>query len=93
MWASKCLGYGALGHRHLPRRERITELFVAGPHNKLMALITTPYAKAISSVLQRTLRLLFRSTEELRREVLWKDVGDFLTKQGFVEPTRSAASR
>lgn len=63
----------------------VAELFVAGRHYKLFVMITTQYAKAITPTLRSNADyvLMLHTKQELQREALWRDFGDFMTKEGF----------
>lgn len=64
---------------------QIKELFVAGRHYRLLVLITTQYAKAITPTLRGNTDFLFilKTVQQRQREALWEDFADFLTKDAF----------
>ncbi|KAJ1618982.1 hypothetical protein T492DRAFT_891135 [Pavlovales sp. CCMP2436] len=63
----------------------IAELFVAGRHYKLVTMITTQYAKAITPTLRSNADyvLILHNKQEGQRESLWRDFADFMTKEAF----------
>ena len=74
-----------ISDQRLKYDENMMELFVAGRHYKLMVLITTQYAKAITPCLRGNTDyvLIFKTMQGRQREALWEDFGDFMTKDGF----------
>ena len=67
--------------------ENLMELFVAGRHYRLLVLITTQYAKAITPTLRGNTDYCFmmKCMQQRQREALWEDFGDFLTKDAFAQ--------
>tara|TARA_R100000951_G_scaffold107998_1_gene103881 strand:- start:5552 stop:6517 length:966 start_codon:yes stop_codon:yes gene_type:complete len=65
----------------------LMELFVAGRHYRLFVLITTQYAKAITPTLRGNTDYCFimKTIQQMQREALWNDFGDFLTKDAFAQ--------
>lgn len=63
----------------------LMELFVAGRHYRLLVLITTQYAKAITPIIRGNTDYVFilKCIQQRQREALWEDFGDFLTKDAF----------
>jgi hypothetical protein len=63
----------------------LMELFVAGRHYRLLVLITTQYAKAITPILRGNTDYCFmmKCIQSRQREALWEDFADFLTRDAF----------
>lgn len=74
-----------ISDQRLKYDENLMELFVAGRHYKIMTLITTQYAKAITPVIRGNTdyAFLLKCMQQRQREALHEDFGDFLTKDGF----------
>ena len=74
-----------ISDQRLKYDENLMELFVAGRHYKLLVLITTQYAKAITPTLRGNTDYCFimKTMQQRQRESLWEDFGDFLTKDAF----------
>lgn len=74
-----------ISDQRLKYDENMMELFVAGRHYKLMVLITTQYAKAVTPCLRGNTDyvLIFKCMQGRQREALWEDFCDFMTKDGF----------
>lgn len=74
-----------ISDQRLKYDENLMELFVAGRHYKIMTLITTQYAKAITPTIRGNTDfiLIMKTIQGRQREALWEDFGDFLTKDAF----------
>ena len=74
-----------ISDQRLKYDESLMELFVAGRHYRLLVLITTQYAKAITPTLRGNTDYCFmmKCIQSRQREALWEDFGDFLTKDAF----------
>ena len=74
-----------ISDQRLKYDENLMELFVAGRHYKLLVLITTQYAKAITPTLRGNTDYCFimKTIQGRQREALWEDFADFLTKDAF----------
>ena len=74
-----------ISDQRLKYDENLMELFVAGRHYKIMTMITTQYAKAITPVIRGNTdyAFLLKCMQERQREALHEDFGDFMTKDGF----------
>ena len=76
-----------ISDQRLKYDQNLIELFVAGRHYKLLILITTQYAKAITPILRGNTDYCFimKTIQQRQRESLWEDFGDFLTKPAFCQ--------
>ena len=74
-----------ISDQRLKYDENLMELFVAGRHYRIMTLITTQYAKAITPTIRGNTDfiLIMKTIQGRQREALWEDFGDFLTKDAF----------
>ena len=74
-----------ISDQRLKYDENLMELFVAGRHYKIMTLITTQYAKAITPTIRGNTDfiLIMKTIQGRQREALWEDFGDFLTRDAF----------
>jgi hypothetical protein len=74
-----------ISDQRLKYDENLMELFVAGRHYKLMVLITTQYAKAITPVIRGNTDYCFmmKTIQGRQREALWEDFADYCTKDAF----------
>ena len=74
-----------ISDQRLKYDENMMELFVAGRHYRLLILITTQYAKAITPTLRGNTDYVFimKTIQQKQREALWEDFADFLTKDAF----------
>ena len=74
-----------ISDQRLKYDSNLMELFVAGRHYKLFVLITTQYAKAITPTLRGNTDYCFmmKCIQQVQRECMWEDFGDFLTKDAF----------
>ena len=74
-----------ISDQRLKYDENLMELFVAGRHYKLLVLITTQYAKAITPTIRGNTDFVFimKTIQARQREALWEDFADFLTKDAF----------
>lgn len=74
-----------ISDQRLKYDENLCELFVAGRHYKIMTLITTQYAKAITPTIRGNTdyAFLMKCMQQRQREALHEDFGDFMTKDGF----------
>lgn len=74
-----------ISDQRLKYDENLTELFVAGRHYKIMTLITTQYALAITPTIRANTDFVFilKCMQHRSREALWENYGDFLTRDGF----------
>lgn len=74
-----------ISDQRLKYDENLMELFVAGRHYKLLVLITTQYAKAITPTIRGNTDycLIFKTIQGRQREALYEDFGDVFTKEGF----------
>lgn len=74
-----------ISDQRLKYDENLMELFVAGRHYKIMTLITTQYAKAITPTIRGNTdyAFLMKCMQARQREALQEDFGDFMTKDGF----------
>jgi len=76
-----------ISDQRLKYDSNLMELFVAGRHYRLFVLITTQYAKAITPTLRGNTDYCFmmKCIQQMQREALWNDFGDFLTKDAFAQ--------
>ena len=74
-----------ISDQRLKYDENLMELFVAGRHYRLLVLITTQYAKAITPTLRGNTDYCFmmKCIQSRQKEALWEDFCDFLTKDAF----------
>lgn len=74
-----------ISDQRLKYDENLMELFVAGRHYRILTLITTQYAKAITPTIRGNTDfiLIMKTIQGRQREALWEDFGDFLTKDAF----------
>lgn len=65
--------------------ENLMELFVAGRHYKIMTMITTQYALAVTPTIRANTdyAFLLKCVQHRQREALHENYGDFLTRDGF----------
>lgn len=74
-----------ISDQRLKYDENLMELFVAGRHYRILTLITTQYAKAITPTIRGNTDfiLIMKTIQGRQREALWEDFGDFLTRDAF----------
>ena len=74
-----------ISDQRLKYDENLMELFVAGRHYRIMTLITTQYAKAITPTIRGNTDfiLIMKTIQGRQREALWEDFGDYCTRDAF----------